>query len=480
VGAITPASPLPGSQRAPQVPIPLDELLKLAGEFLDGGRLREAETLLDHIVSSAPDAAAALHLTGILLYRTNRYHAAAEVMERAITLAPNATVLYRDLCPIYERIGRYDDAIRVAHRALDVDQHDLQSLHNLAFVHHRRLDLDNSIASARRALALDPSAPGPHFQLAETLLLRGAFAEGWDEYEWRFRIPGAPPPLPPTSRPQWDGAPMPGKTLLLVADQGFGDAIQFSRYIPWVCERCPDVVVAADPIMHPLIRQTSPVVKLVERWDQCPPFTAYCPLSGLPRLHGTTLETIPASVPYLSADPVRAAAWRVRLQELIPANAHRIGIAWAGRPTHNNDANRSAGLAAFGPLAGLNNVALVSLQKGPGQDAVAGYFHRAPLLNMGAAIADFVDMMAIIEALDLVVTVDTAVAHLAGAMAKPVWIMLPYAPDWRWLLDRSDSPWYPTARLFRQSKAGDWRSVGRDVCEAVRLSYRLDDVYGRG
>jgi len=467
---MTSVSPLSGSRPVPQVPIPLDEILKLAGEFLDGGRLGEAEILLDHIVSAVPDAASALHLKGILLYRTNRHQAAAEVMERAIELAPDATVFHRNLCPIYERIGRYDDAIRVGHHALDVDRHDLQTLHNLALVHYRRLELDDSIAFARRALALDPSAPGPHFQLAETLLLRGEFTEGWDEYEWRYRIVGAAPPLPPTNRPQWDGAPLPGKTLLLVADQGFGDAIQFSRYIPWVCERCPDVVVAADPILHPLIQQISPVVKFVERWDQCPPFSAYCPLSGLPRLHGTTLETIPASVPYLHADPVRTAAWRARLQDLIPANARRIGIAWAGRPTHNNDANRSAGLTAFGPLAGLDNVALVSLQKGPGQDAVAGYFHRAPLLNLGAAVADFVDMMAVIETLDLVVTVDTAVAHLAGAMEKPVWIMLPYAPDWRWLLDRTDSPWYPTTRLFRQSKAGDWGCVGRAVCEAVRLS----------
>jgi tetratricopeptide (TPR) repeat protein len=470
VGSVTSVSPLSGSRPVPQVPIPLDEILKLAGEFLDGGRLGEAEILLDHIVSAVPDAASALHLKGILLYRTNRHQAAAEVMERAIELAPDATVFHRNLCPIYERIGRYDDAIRVGHHALDVDRHDLQTLHNLALVHYRRLELDDSIAFARRALALDPSAPGPHFQLAETLLLRGEFTEGWDEYEWRYRIAGAAPPLPPTNRSQWDGAPLPGKTLLLVADQGFGDAIQFSRYIPWVCERCPDVVVAADPTLHPLIQQISPVVKFVERWDQCPPFAAYCPLSGLPRLHGTTLETIPASVPYLHADPVRTAAWRARLQDLIPANARRIGIAWAGRPTHNNDANRSAGLTAFGPLAGLDNIALVSLQKGPGQHAVAGYFHRAPLLNLGAAVADFVDMMAVIETLDLVVTVDTAVAHLAGAMEKPVWIMLPYAPDWRWLLDRTDSPWYPTAQLFRQSKAGDWGCVGREVCEAVRLS----------
>jgi len=453
------------------VPVPLDEILKLAGELLDGGRLGDAERLLDHVISAAPDAASALHMKGVLLCRTNRYDAAAKVMERAVGLVPDAVVFYRNLCPIYERIGRYDEAIRVGRHALESDQHDLQTLHNLALVHYRRLELDGSIACARCALELDPSAAGAHFQLAETLLLRGEFSEGWREYEWRYRIAGAVPPLPPTTCPQWDGAPLIGRTLLLIADQGFGDAIQFSRYIPWACERCLNVVIAADPIMHPLIGQLSPAVTLVERWDQCPPFAAYCPLSGLPRLHGTTLETIPANVPYLHADPERSAVWRQRLHDLIPSGARRVGIAWAGRPSHSNDMNRSACLAVFAALAELDNIVLVSLQKGPGQAAIAGYFGRAPLVNLGAAVADFVDTMAVIETLDLVITVDTAVAHLAGAMGKAVWIMLPYAPDWRWLLGRADSPWYRTARLFRQPGPGDWGSVGSQVFNAFKAQF---------
>jgi hypothetical protein len=219
--------------------------------------------------------------------------------------------------------------------------------------------------------------------------------------------------------------------------------------------------------MRPLIRQVSSAVKLVDRWDRCPPFADYCPLSGLPRLYGTTLGTIPGSVPYLRTDPVRTATWRARLHDLIQPNIQRIGIVWAGRPEHSNDCNRSATLAVFGPLAELDGTALISLQKGRGQAAIGSYFERAPLLNLGAEIADFVDTMAVIEEMDLVVTVDTAVAHLAGAMGKPVWIMLPYAPDWRWLLDRNDSPWYPTARLFRQSRAGDWIGATRQVAEAL-------------
>jgi hypothetical protein len=255
--------------------------------------------------------------------------------------------------------------------------------------------------------------------------------------------------------------------LLLVADQGYGDAIQFARYIPWVRVRWPDVIVAADPVMHPLIRQVSSAVQLVDRWDRCPPFAAYCPLSGLPRLHGTTLETIPGNVPYFHADPARTANWRARMRDLIQPDIRRIGIVWAGRPTHSNDCNRSATLEAFGPLADLDDTALISLQKDAGQAAIGSYFGRAPILNLGAEIADFVDTMAIIEGLDLVVTVDTAAAHLAGAMGKPTWILLPHAPDWRWLLGRDHSPWYPSVRLFRQSQAGDWNGVARQVAEAL-------------
>jgi len=449
-----PPPPAPAQPLIPKVPVPLDELLKVAGEFSDGGRLSEAERILDHILSAAPDEPLALHQKGVLLFRMGRHEAAAEMMERAISLAPNATVFRRNLCPIYERLGRYDDALRVGQQALDRDLYDLQTLHNLAVTHYRKLELDQSIACARRALALDPAAPGQHFELAEALLLRGEFAEGLREYEWRYRIAGAPPLLPPNNRPHWDGAPLPGDTLLLIADQGFGDSIQFCRYIPWVCARCPQVVVVADPLMHPLIRQTHPALELVGHWDRCPPFAAYCPLSGLPRLHGTPLYTIPSKVAYLHADPARTAAWRARLQDLLRPGIRRIGIVWAGRPTHNNDLNRSMSLSALAPIAALDGIALISLQKVPAQSAIADYFDRAPLLNLGAEIADFVDTMAIIETLDLVVTVDTAVAHLAGAMGKPVWILLPYAPDWRWLLERSDSPWVPDRAVVPPAEPG--------------------------
>jgi hypothetical protein len=275
-----------------------------------------------------------------------------------------------------------------------------------------------------------------------------------------LRLAGVPPLLPPTDRPQWDGRPLgAGESLLLIADQGYGDAIQFARYIPWAAGRCREVAVACSAELQPAVAQLPGIARLFDHWENAPDFTAFCPLSGLPRLAGTRLDTIPAPIPYLRADEAKFAEWAERLWALLPRGYRRIGIAWAGRPTHRNDKRRSTRLACLAPLAALPGVALVSLQKGAAQAEIGTYWGPAPLLNLGPEIRDFGDTMAILECLERVVTVDTAVAHLAGAMGKPVSVMLPNAPDWRWLMHRSDSPWYPTARLFRQSAERRWEPV---------------------
>ena len=199
------------------------------------------------------------------------------------------------------------------------------------------------------------------------------------------------------------------------------------------------------------------------RWQEAPGYGAFCALSGLPRLAGTRVDTVPAPVPYLHAEPARIAHWADRLDGLVPRGFRRIGVIWAGRPTHNNDRNRSVQLADFAPVTQVPGIALLALQKGPRTGQAGAYYGRAPLINIGAEIADYDDTMAILENLDLLVTVDTSAAHLAGAMGRPVWIMLPHAPDWRWLLDRADTPWYPSARLFRQQSTRTWDDVMRTI-----------------
>ncbi len=454
--------PLP-APAAPAPPSPEEEfarLFALAGEHETAGRLDEAEALLNRLLAGNRDRPRVLHLLGIVCFRKGRPVEAVEHIERAITLMPQAGLFHRNLCEMYRKLGRYDAALAAGLRAVELDPSDIHAHHNLGVLHYHRLEPEDAIRCAEAALRLDPGMPGAHFGIAEACLVRGEFERGWDAYEWRFKLGGAAPLMPPTDRPQWDGKPLPpGQTLLLIADQGYGDVIQFSRYLPWAAERCADIAVACSKELHPALAQFAGVGKLFDRWDDNPEFSAWLPLSGLPRLAGTRLDNIPADIPYLRADPAKVAEWGERLDGLVPRGSRRIGIAWAGRPTHSNDDNRSTALATFAPLAELPGISLISLQKGAVQAQIGRYWGRAPLVNLGPEIRDYADTMAIIECLELVVTVDTSVAHLAGAMGKPVWIMLPYAPDWRWLLGREDSPWYPSARLFRQSESRDWQPV---------------------
>jgi hypothetical protein len=443
------------------------ELVAVAQVHEQAGRLDEADAALAQALALAPKHAGALHMKGVVGFRQGRIAEAAVLMERSIAVAPETPVYYRNLCEVYRNLGRYDAALAAGRRAAALAPQDPHCWNNLGVLHYHRRELDAAIDCAERVLALAPDFAGAHFGIAEASLLRGDFVRGWEEYEWRFRLGNAAPLLPATDRPQWDGSPLPDGRLLLIADQGYGDVIQFARYIPWAARRCPDIAVACSSQIRAVVEQQPGVGATFDHWDNQPNFSTYCALSGLPRLARTTLATIPAPIPYLRADPKKVAAWAGRLAELVPAGHYRIGIAWAGRPSHVNDCNRSTTLSILGPLAGLPRTALVALQKGPAQTQIGGYWERAPLLNLGPEIADFDDTMAILEALDLVVTVDTAIAHLAGAMGRPVWLMLPFAPDWRWLLDRDDSPWYPTVRLFRQMAPQQWEPVVAEIADRL-------------
>jgi tetratricopeptide (TPR) repeat protein len=475
----TPVEPGPGPLPAAAItapPDPVEELarqLALAGEYEAAGRLDEAEVLLNRLLAENSNRPRALHLLGIVTFRKGRMTEAIELVERAIALMPDAALFHRNLCEMYRKLHRHDAALLAGLRAIELDPMDPHARHNLGVVHYQRLEPDDAIACAEAALTIDPDMPGGHFGIAEACLLKGDLARGWEEYEWRFKLGNAAPLMPKSDRPQWDGAPLGDSgTLLLIADQGYGDVIQFSRYIPWAAQRCSSIAIACSRELQPAIAQLYAPAKIFDHWDDKPEFAAWLPLSGLPRLAGTRLDTIPAPVPYLRADPAKTAEWADRLATLSPASYRRIGIVWAGRPTHTNDDNRSTTLGIFGPLAKLPDTTLVSLQKGATQSHIGTYWGRAPLINLGPEIHDYGDTMAVLESLDLLVTVDTSVAHLAGAMGKPVWIMLPYAPDWRWLIGRSDSPWYPTARLFRQSASRAWQPIMAAIAEELSQDHR--------
>jgi hypothetical protein len=451
-----------------EVPVAFGDLMTLAGRLENEKDYAFADRLLERALAAAPDQPDALHLSGIVAFRLGRREEALTKIERAIARGIDIRLYLRNISEVYRALGRFDDALNAALRASALAPDDPVCLHNLAVIQYHRLELDDCIASAERALKINAFLPGPHFQLAEALLLRGEWERGWEEYQWRFDLPGNAPLMPATTQPRWDGTPFDDGTLLLVADQGFGDVIQFSRYIPWAAERCPNIAVATATEMIPMLRQVYPAAKVFNDWRTAPPFRAFRAMSGLPALHGTRPDHVPGQEPYLRADPVRAAAWKDRLNRLTPTASRRIGIVWAGRPTHNNDRWRSASLAAFAPLAALPGVALVSLQKGPTAAQAGGYFGAAPLVNIGAEIVDYEDTMAIIESLDLLVTVDTSVGHVAGAMGKKVLVLLARAPDWRWMLERTDTPWYPSMTLVRQTTTGVWSDVMAKAAGLVR------------
>ncbi|HZL00657.1 MAG TPA: tetratricopeptide repeat-containing glycosyltransferase family protein [Caulobacteraceae bacterium] len=454
-------------------PEPAAALMARAAELERGGKIDEARACAEQVLEIEPDHADALQLLGAVAFRDGNLGEAVRLMERSRRVDPEKTLYARNLCEVYRLLGRYDEALEAALKATLGDPRDPIAHVNMSVLRLARGESDEAIISAERALAIDPNLPGAHFGLAEALLLRGEFARGWEEYEWRFRLKGVPALMPRADIPQWQGETVRGR-LMLIADQGFGDSIQFGRFIPWAATRCEELVVACGRELQPLIGQFAGVGSMFDKWDECPPSVAHLPLSGLPRLAGAALGNIPAEVPYLRAEPAKLAAWTRRLELLVSPRHRRIGVAWAGRPTHKNDHNRSIRLETLAPVAALDGVTLVSLQKGPPQAQIAGFFGRAPLVNIGAEIQDFTDTAAIIEALDMVITVDTAVAHLAASLGKTTWIMLPFAPDWRWLREVSDSPWYPSVRLFRQTAAREWDPVVAKI--AGELPGRLTSI----
>lgn len=458
---------LPGrADAATPVPVPFGELFELARDAEAAGQTERAERLLGHLRAVAPDQPDALHLAGIVAFRRKNHQEALVLMQRSLAHGLDQSMYLRNICEVYRVLGRFDEALASVSRALELSPGDPLGLHNQAMLLAELGRYDEAVASARAALLVQPDMAAAHFLLAEIALLRGEMAEGWEEYEWRFRLSPSAMPAMPKSLPHWDGAPLAGR-LMVVADQGVGDVIQFSRYLPWAAARCGGLTVVCRENVRPLLRLLLPDLRCVETIEFDDACAAHVSFSGLPRLHGTRLDNVPAPAPGLRPTPEAVAGWRVRLDQLVPAGFARVGIVWAGNPEHSNDRNRSARLADFAPLAALPGVALISLQKGAGIEQVSGYFGRAPLVNIGASVRDYLDTMALLEAVDLLVTIDSSVAHLAGAMGRPAWVLLPRAPDWRWLLGRDDSPWYPSVRLFRQGEERAWQPVLQAVAAAL-------------
>ena len=341
-------------------------------------------------------------------------------------------------------------------------------LHRRALRLERGHQLDEALACQLEATSAAPRMPLMHLELGRFLMRRGEFRPGLTEFERHWRLKGRVNGVPRLPISAWNGMRLPRGRILLVADQGAGDAIQFARYIPLVAERCREVVLAAAPELADLLRSAKGLTRVVTRYEHIGSVDVFCILSSLPFLLGTTLETIPANAPYLTVDAARRAAWKARLDARTPPGLPRVGIAWAGNPAHPDDRWRSTRLAAWQPLLDVPGVSFISLQKRvPKRDR--GFMASASrVIDLTDGRDDFADTAALVQALDLVVSVDTSIAHIAGALAKRAWILLARLPDWRWLLDREDSPWYPTLQLFRQDAPDRWDGPLRRVAARLR------------
>ncbi len=438
--------------------------------LVQAGRPDDAITAYRDAIRLEPDYAEAHNGLGMILCGKGLFEEAIACYRRAIEHKPGYAEAHNHLGVALSYAGLLDEAVASYERAIALKADFMGARLNLAAERAAQGHLEPAMAACRHFIALDNGNAEAHVGLAHALLMRGEFREGWEEYEWRWKWKDFTSFKRDFVQPLWDGSPLEGRTILLHAEQGLGDAIQFVRYVSLVLKQGGNIILECQPEIWRLFQTISDAVTVVKRGEPLPFFDFHCPLLSLPRIFGTELATIPADVPYLHAEASQARAWRDRIEsELgLAARTLTVGLAWAGSPKHAHDRRRSLKLARLAPLTGIPSVRYFSLQKG-GSDSEAG----APpagmnIIDWTVNLKEFADTAALVSSLDLVIAVDTSVAHLTGALGKPVWTLHAAAPDWRWQRDRSDSPWYPTMRLFRQRKAGDWESVVADVRREIQ------------
>jgi tetratricopeptide (TPR) repeat protein len=478
------------------------------------GNWAEAVSSYGEALRLRPDFAEAHNNLGVSLAKLGRTNEAVAEYREALRLNPNYAEAYLNLGNVQaaakktdEAIASYQHALRLnprlaeAHynigvalaeqdkieeaiayyrQALEIKPNYLDAMANLGHALRAQGKLDEALATYEQLVQQSPDSPEAHMSRALVWLLLGDYERGWPEYEWRWKTKE----FAGTARPQprWDGSPLEGRTIAVTAEQGLGDIIQFVRYAAAVKARGGKVVVTCPRSLMTLLATCPGIDQLVPREEPLPPADVYASLLSLPAILGTTLATIPRNVPYLSANPELVEKWRSELADL---PGFKIGIAWQGNPQFRGDRQRSVPLSCFEPLAKMNGVHLVSLQKGAGSEQLAEVADRFSVTELGTRLDTggdaFVDTAAVLKSLDLVITINSSLAHVAGALAAPTWIALGRGSfDWRWLLDRNDSPWYPTVRLFHQQKAGDWTEVmERIAAEIAKLRPPLQAAGGQ-
>jgi tetratricopeptide (TPR) repeat protein len=436
-----------------------EALSNLGNALREVGRSDEAIRWLERALRLRPEFPEALVNLAVLMEERGDFEDARRLLSEALALRPGLAVAHSNLGSVLAKLGLGKEALASVMEALRLRPDFPEALHNLGVVLDSLGRTDEAIRQYREALRRRPDYADAHLDLALALLSMGEFRRGFEEYEWRWRTGRTQ--ARHFRQPEWDGSPLKGQTLLVHAEQGLGDTIQFVRYIELI--RDAEVILEVQPALLDFLdsqRASFPSLKrVVAAGSSLPEFDCHIPLLSLPRIFQTTLETIQNRTPYLSSiGASRLESWKARMG---PGKELRVGLVWAGGAQNSRNGTRSMDLSELKPLAGLAGAAFFSLQKGPASlDAAGSSF---PIDDLIAGSNDLRDTAAAILNLDLIISVDTMVAHLAAALGKPVWTLLSFAPDWRWLRGRHGCPWYPTMRLFRQSRPGDWGTVVEDV-----------------
>ncbi len=427
------------------------------------GRREDALSSFDLAIATNPHNAKAHANRGAVLTDLRRFDEALSSCDRSIELAPSA-IAFQNRGNIMEKLGRYEDALADYDQAIRINPNLADAYSNKANVLNVTRQFNDALSLYDQAIALNPEHAEAHWNKGLLMLLNGNYTAGWKEYEWRWKSRDFKSSYRKFTQPMWMGnkEDLRGKTILIHTDQGQGDVIQMLRYIPMIAEWGASIVLDVPRSLVPVVREIPDVVVL-EHGSVLPPFDLHCSFMSLPLAFGTTLESIPVNIPYVRVTESMCETWKSLLGS---RNRIRIGLAWTGNASHHNDHNRSIALHRILPLLD-HDAEFYSLQVDYRDADRAMIVSNGKIADLSLIIEHYGHTAALIANLDLVITVDTSVAHLAGAMGRPVWILLPYAPDYRWLLDREDSPWYPTARLFRQPSFGDWESVIEQVCAAL-------------
>lgn len=424
-------------------------------------KLDDAVVSFQNALAINPDYAEALSNLGLARHDLGQLDAAVENYRAALVISPEFVEVHSNLGLALQGLGKLDEAMSSYYKALAIDPEHAQAHNNLGLAFQEMGMLDNALDCYKRALSIVAQSAEAHNNIGMLQLLTGDFINGWKNYAWRWKTKDGTLRPRTYDQPAWDGSPLDGKTIFIYPEQGLGDVIQFARYLPLIKAQGAHVIFEVPKPLHRLFEGSGLADALVNKEDRLR-FDCHAPLLDLPQLLNTTLDTIPGDDAFPQARGELIEQWSKRFQ---PGHNIRLGVVWAGNPDHKNDRNRSIDGKLFQLLAEIPGVSLYSLQVGRNGEATRLFDDK--IIDLAQHLSDFADTAAAISHLDLVVSTDTSVAHLAAALGKPTWTLLPFMPDWRWLLNRDDTPWYPSMRLFRQVERGDWNGVLQRVGEAL-------------